>query len=131
MEQKEIWKCSICAKTVEIINPGAPTQVCDGKEMTLMQPKWKDWSIEKHVPHISIDGNKVTVDIGIEMGTPHPMTVEHWITWIELVCKNDCYKRKFLKPGDEPKVTFIVKDTDGIWAREYCNLHGLWVSEMK
>ena len=58
--------------------------------------------------------------------TSHPMTEEHWIMWIELVCKDNCYKRKFLKPGDEPKAKFVVADTSGIWAREYCNIHGLW-----
>jgi superoxide reductase len=131
MKQKEIYKCTVCGKVIEILNPEGPEIICHGNPMELMEPKWKDWSTEKHVPHISIDGVKVTVDIGIEMGTPHPMTEEHWIMWIEIVCKDNCYKRKFLNPGDEPKATFVVADTEGVWAREYCNLHGLWVSEMK
>ena len=96
--------------------------------MTLMEPKTAEWQGEKHVPKITIDGNNITVDIGVSMGTPHPMTEEHWIMWIDLFCKDDCYKRKFLKPGDEPKATFVVASTEGVWAREYCNLHGLWKS---
>ena len=126
MKQKEIWKCNVCGKTLEILNPGAPTQICCGQEMQLMEEQTADWKGEKHVPKITIDGNKVTVDVGISMGTPHPMTDEHWIMWIELICTEDCYKRKFLKPGDEPKTTFVVADTSGLKAREYCNLHGLW-----
>ncbi|TFG24597.1 MAG: desulfoferrodoxin [Promethearchaeota archaeon] len=128
MNQKEIWKCNVCGKTLEILNPGAPTQICCGQEMQLMEEQTADWKGEKHVPKITIDGNNVTVDVGISINMAHPMTKEHWIMWIELNCKDNCYKRKFLKPGDEPKATFVVASTEGIWAREYCNLHGLWKS---
>ena len=126
MKQKEIFKCEICGKVIEILNPAAQETICCGQSMNLMEEKTADWKGEKHVPKITIDGNKVSVDIGISMGTPHPMTEEHYIMWIELICKGNCYKRKFLKPGDEPKVTFMVADIEGVWAREYCNLHGLW-----
>jgi superoxide reductase len=126
LKAKEIYKCEVCGKVIEILNPGNPETICCGQPMTLMEEKTADWKGEKHVPHISIDGNKVTVDVGVSMGTPHPMKDDHYIMWIELICKNDCYKRKFLKPGDEPKAVFVVSDTDGLSAREYCNLHGLW-----
>ena len=128
MKQKTIYKCEVCGKVMEILNPGVPETICCAKPMVLMEEKTSDlgWKGEKHVPKLTIDGNKVTVDVGISMGTPHPMTDEHYIMWIELICKGNCYKRKFLKPGDDPKATFMVADTDGVWAREYCNLHGLW-----
>jgi len=126
MKRKEIYRCDVCGKVIEILNPGVPETVCCGQPMNLMEEKTADWKGEKHVPKITIDGNKVTVDVGISMGTPHPMTEEHWIMWIELVCQDNCYKRKFLDPGDEPKATFVVGNTEGVWAREYCNLHFLW-----
>ena len=126
MQRKNILKCEICGQVIEILDPGAPEIICDGQPMKLMTPQTSDWSKEKHVPKVTIEGNIVTVDVGISMGTPHPMTEEHWIMWIEIICKDNCYKRKFLNPGDEPKATFVVADTEGVWAREYCNLHGLW-----
>jgi len=126
MKRKEIYRCSVCGKVIEILNPGNPETMCCGQPMILMEEQTAEWKGEKHVPKLTIDGNKVTVDIGISMGTPHPMTEEHYIMWIELICQNDCYKRKFLKPGDEPKATFVVADTIGISAREYCNIHFLW-----
>jgi superoxide reductase len=126
LERKTIAKCNICGKVIEILNPAAPETICCGQPMQLMKEQTADWKGEKHVPKIKIEGNKVTVDVGISMGTPHPMTKEHWIMWIELICKDDCYKRKFLKPGDQPKATFVVADTTGLKAREYCNIHGLW-----
>ena len=116
-------------KVIEILKPGVPETICCGQPMKLMEEQTAEWSTEKHVPKITVDGNKVTVDIGISMGTPHPMTDEHYIMWIKLICKGDCYKRKFLKPGDEPKATFTVADTEGLSAQEYCNLHFLWTSE--
>jgi len=129
MKQKTIYKCEVCGKVVEILNSGVPETICCGKPMVLMEEKTADWKGEKHVPKITIDGNKVTVDVGISMGTPHPMTEEHFIMWIELICKDNCYKRQMLAPGMEPKATFVVADTTGLVAREYCNLHGLWLSE--
>ena len=72
MNRKEIYKCEICGKVIEILNPGAPETICCGQPMKLMEPKTADWKGEKHVPHISLDGNKVTVDVGVEMGLdPH------------------------------------------------------------
>ena len=127
MKQKEIYKCNVCGKVIEILNPAAPETICCGEPMVFMEEQWKEWSTEKHTPKITIDGNKVTVDVGISMGTPHPMTEEHYIMWIELICKDNCYKRQILSPGMEPKAVFIVSDTTGLKAREYCNLHGLWV----
>ncbi len=128
MKLKEIYKCEVCGKVIEILGSGAPDTICCGQKMILMEEKTGDWEGEKHIPKITIEGNKVTVDIGVSKGTPHPMTEDHWIMWIELICKDNCYKRQILKPGDEPKATFVVADTEGIWAREYCNLHGLWRS---
>ncbi len=128
MKQKTIYKCEVCGKVVEILNSGVPETICCAKPMILMEEKTSDYKIEKHVPKITIDGNKVTVDVGISMGTPHPMTEEHYIMWIELICKDNCYKRKMLAPGMEPKAIFVVSDTSGLVAREYCNLHGLWKS---
>ena len=124
----EIYKCEKCLAVVELLGGKEKAPKCCGEKMTLMEPKTADWKGEKHVPKITIEGNKVTVDVGVSMGTPHPMTEEHWIMWIDLFSQDNCYKRKFLKPGDEPKTTFVVASTEGVWAREYCNLHGLWKS---
>ena len=126
MERKEIYKCEVCGKVIEILNPGNPETICCGQPMKLMEEQTAEWKGEKHVPKITIKGNEVIVDVGISKGEPHPMTEEHWIMWIELLCKDDCYKRKFLNPGDAPKATFVVADTEGLTAREFCNLHDLW-----
>jgi superoxide reductase len=52
------------------------------------------------------------------------MEDKHYIEWIELLADGKAY-RQFLKPGEPPVATFMVK-ADKVTAREYCNLHGLW-----
>jgi len=79
MKQKEIYRCSICGKVIEILNPAAPETICCGEPMKLMEEQTTDWKSEKHVPKITVEGNKVTVDVGFSMGKPHPMTEEHYI----------------------------------------------------
>ena len=34
--------------------------------------------------------------------------------------------RKYLKPGDVPEAIFKC-DAEKVTAREYCNIHGLWI----
>lgn len=126
---KEIYKCEVCGNIVEVLHTGGGALVCCGQDMKLMEPKTADWKGEKHVPYINVEGNKVTVSVGIEAGMPHPMTEEHWIEWVELIGKDNFYQRAFLKPGDEPKATFIVENSEALWAREYCNIHFLWKYE--
>ena len=121
---KQVYKCNKCGT---VLFATADYIECCKQEMELLEPKTADWQGEKHVPKITIDGNKVTVDIGISANMPHPMTEEHSIKWINLIGKN-FYEKVNLKPGDEPKATFVVADSEGLWAREFCNLHGLWKS---
>ena len=79
---KEVYKCNKCGT---ILFATADYIECCKQEMELLEPKTADWKGEKHVPKIKIDGNNVSVDVGISMGSPHPMTKEHSIQWINLI----------------------------------------------
>ena len=82
-----------------------------------------DGAAEKHVPVVSINGNTVEVAIG---SVAHPMLEEHYITGIYIETTSGGQFAS-LKPGEEPKAVFLLKDGDEfIAAYEYCNLHGLW-----
>ena len=37
---------------------------------------------------------------------------------------------KALKPGDDPNVTFSLGDDKAVAVYAYCNLHGLWMTEV-
>jgi len=84
---------------------------------------------EKHVPFIEeIDnGYKVTI------GKPaiHPMTDIHYIEFIELYIDGVLAAKKEFNPGDEPIAMFEVVKGKEVYAREFCNLHGLWQGELE
>ncbi|MEI7510992.1 MAG: desulfoferrodoxin family protein [Candidatus Peregrinibacteria bacterium] len=83
-------------------------------------------SERKHIPHITIEGNMVTVVCGD--GILHPMEEDHYIVYIELFRGDESLAKKMLNPGDEPKAVFEVDDTENLRAEELCNLHGIWGS---
>jgi superoxide reductase len=118
----QIYKCEICGNIVEVLHEGQGTLVCCGQPMKLSTEATADSSKEKHVPLIKkIDGGyKVTVG-----STLHPMLDNHFIEWIELLADGICY-RQFLKPGEQPIAEFKIRNAKTLYAREYCNVHGLW-----
>ncbi len=126
-ERSAIYKCEICGNIVEVLHAGAGELVCCGQPMKLYKANTVDASNEKHVPVIEKAENGFKVTIGSVL---HPSEEKHYIEWIELIADGISY-RKFLKPGDEPSVFFAVPhaaDVKTVQAREYCNLHGLWVA---
>jgi len=120
-KQKQVYQCNMCGNITEVLHAGAGTLVCCGQPMVLHEENTKDASTEKHVPVIEkIEGGyKVTVGDVL-----HPMEDDHYIEWIELISENQIL-RKYLAPGQKPEAVFYTKETD-VYAREFCNLHGLW-----
>ncbi len=123
----EIYKCD-CGALFEVAAAGVcdgDAPACCGKPMTLLSENVTDAAKEKHVPVITkVDGGyKVTVG-----SVPHPMTPEHWIVMIELIA-DGVVMRKNLTPTDAPEAVFQTNATS-VKAREYCNLHGLWVASV-
>ncbi|HUT98869.1 MAG TPA: desulfoferrodoxin [bacterium] len=121
---RQVYKCEVCGNVVEIVHGGEGELVCCGQPMKLMEEKTADYKTEKHVPVIEKDADGYTVTVG---STLHPMIPEHYIEWIELHA-GEKVMRKWLKPGDEPKAHFCYYGDAEVWAREYCNVHGLWKS---
>jgi len=125
IEINQVYKCEICGNIVEVLHKGTGELVCCNQPMKLQKENTVDAATEKHVPVIEDLGNgKYKVKVG---EVEHPMTDEHYIEWIEVICNLGSYKY-FLKPGDKPEVVFYLGDTKIFEVREYCNLHGLWKS---
>ena len=119
----EVYKCNMCGNIVEILHPGAGALVCCNEKMVLMVQNTVDASTEKHVPVIAIGTDSITVKVG---SVAHPMEAAHYIEWIELVADGKLYRQQ-LQPGQAPEATFPISAKQ-VTAREYCNLHGLWVA---
>ncbi len=122
-ERSQMFKCSVCGNIVEVMHVGGGELVCCGKPMELLVENTVDASKEKHVPVIEKSSEGILVKVG---SVAHPMEEKHYIQWIELIVDNKTYIQ-FLKPGDKPEGLFKVEGKN-IFAREYCNIHGLWKS---
>lgn len=119
--------CKHCGNIVEVIRESGVSIVCCGEKMSELKANTTDGAVEKHVPVVNIDGNKVEVVVG---DTLHPMVEAHYIQWIYLKTDKGVQK-KYLSPSDEPKAEFVICDNEKvIEAYEYCNLHGLWKKEI-
>lgn len=119
----EIYKCEICGNIVEVLHPGLANLVCCGKQMDLAKEKTEDQGKEKHVPVLEKTDSGIKVKVG---SIPHPMEEKHYIEFIEIETLNGVF-RKFLRPGDIPEAIFEIND-QVIKVREYCTIHGLWIS---
>lgn len=97
---------------------------CDGKALTA---NTVDASVEKHKPAYKIEGNEIIVTVGDVM---HPHTQEHYIDYIILETENG-YQIKKLDNAKDPVTSFTLVDDKPINVYAYCNLHGLWKTEIK
>ena len=118
----EIYKCEVCGNIVEMIHTGQGQLVCCGQPMKIFKENTVDAAKEKHVPVKEVVDGGLKVKVG---SVAHPMEDKHFIEWIEIVADGKSY-RQFLKPGEAPEAFFPVSGEFS--AREYCNLHGLWMS---
>jgi superoxide reductase len=116
----EIYKNAATGSLVEVVSAGEG-QLAEGLELVVENTT--DAATEKHVPVVEkIDGG-YRVSVG---SVEHPMTAEHSIQWIELVTATQVL-RKYLTPSDKPVAEFKT-DEEALFAREFCNLHGVWKS---
>ena len=117
---REVYRCAICGGIVEVLHEGMVMQCC-GQPMTLLKENTTDGAREKHVPVVEPVEGGYRVVVG---SSEHPMLAEHFIEWIELVTDSHVYRQE-LKPGEKPEAVFLT-DARQVFARAYCNLHGLW-----
>lgn len=120
----EFYKCQKCGNVIEVLNGDVSHITCCGEGMTKLEANSVDAATEKHVPVYKVMDEKMEVSVGEVM---HPMDDNHYIMWILLVSGDHFYRINF-KPGETPVAAMpYAKGT--LYA--YCNLHGLWKTEVK
>ena len=123
-EDNGIYKCEVCGNVVNIIHNGRGVLVCCEKEMQLQVANTVDAAEEKHVPVVSVDGNKVTVKVG---SVEHPMEEKHYIEQIQLLKDGEIIIEKRIRPNEKPVAEFCCTEAvEWLKARALCNIHGLW-----
>ena len=126
-KEVKVFKSAKCNELVLVLKDDDGHLACCGEPMKLLKANTTDAANEKHVPVVTVDGNKVTVVVG---EVEHPMTEAHLIQWIVLETKKGSQK-KVLSATDAPRAEFTLEEGDeAVAAYEYCNLHGLWKKEI-
>ena len=130
---QKFFICKHCGNMVGLIdNKGVP-MVCCGENMTAIVPNTAEASAEKHLPVVSIKADECSCGctcLDVQIGSiMHPTEDAHSISfvYVETECGG---QRKCLKVGEEPSVRFCVANDKPIAVYAYCNLHGLWKTEL-
>ena len=124
--ETRFFRCDICGNLVGMIHSSGAPMTCCGQHMTELIPGSVDASQEKHVPVITVDGNKVHIAVG---SVAHPMAEAHHIAWIYIQTEKGGQRKNLVIDG-APEADFALTDDDKLVAAyAYCNLHGLWKAE--
>ena len=126
MSKMRFFICRTCGNLIEMIHSTKVPVMCCGQKMEELIPNTVEASNEKHLPAVSVNGGEVLVAVG---SVEHPMVAEHFIEWVVLETENGS-QRKFLQPGEKPEVSFLLNGEKPVAVYAYCNLHGLWKTEL-
>ena len=100
MKELKLLYCEHCKKIVEVVNDTAVPVMCCGQKMTEIKANSTEAAVEKHLPVINADGQKVTVTVST---VEHPMIDTHIILQTyglkqtKLCTKNPLFQTKNLK----------------------------------
>lgn len=126
MKTPKFLLCERCKNLVGVIDDAGVPIWCCNQEMKELIPNTTDAAGEKHLPVVTVEGDTVKVSVG---SVEHPMQTEHYIEWVYLLTEKSGH-RKVLSPDDKPEVTFNTSGDKPIAVYAYCNLHGLWKTDI-
>ncbi len=127
LEGQRFYRCKKCGNIIGFIKNSGVPMFCCGEEMSVLTANTADAAQEKHLPVIAREGNLVKVSVS---SVPHPMLPEHYIEWVYLLTTEGGH-RKTLEPGKEAELVFALTEGEQpVAAFEYCNLHGLWKTDV-
>ncbi|MBQ2838159.1 MAG: desulfoferrodoxin [Muribaculaceae bacterium] len=119
------FKCNHCGNViVKVVDAGVPV-VCCGEKMEELVPNTVDASGEKHLPVVTVlDNNSIKVEVG---SVHHPMLPEHHISFVYVETENGGIQ---VNLKDKPEAVIFLGEEKALAVYEYCNLHGLWKTEL-
>ena len=123
---QRFFVCAHCGNMVGLIRDKGVPVVCCGAKMNELIPNTVDAAVEKHLPVVVKTDGGIRVSVGSVL---HPMTDAHFIGFVYVETQAGG-QRKSLTPGMEPTVEFSFTDDKPVAIYAYCNLHGLWKTEV-
>lgn len=124
--KERFYICRHCGNLIGLVHDSGVPMMCCGQKMEALVPNTAEAAEEKHLPFVTIGEGAIHATVG---EVTHPMTKEHSIRWIYVETENGGQRRAF-EPGDAPKATFCTREDQPIAVYAYCNLHGLWKTEL-
>lgn len=122
----KFYICRHCGNIIGMIKSSGVPVFCCGEKMQQLTPNSVEASGEKHIPVVTVEGDRIKVSVG---SAEHPMLAEHFIEWIYVQTEKGG-QRKSLKAGNAPAAEFSLAGDKAVAVYAYCNLHGLWVKEL-
>lgn len=124
----KFYRCETCGNViVKFVDSGVMPECC-GNEMVELIPGTVDRFKEKHLPVVEcVDDCTIRVKVGAE---PHPMTEEHHIRFICLETENG-FQLRYLNTSGPAEVCFCDCKDKPVAVYEYCNIHGLWMTDLR
>lgn len=122
----KFYKCNHCGNVITKFVDSKVPVVCCGEKMQELVPNTVDASNEKHVPVVTkLEGEGC---YKIEVGSvAHPMLPEHHIAFIYVETENGGVR---VDLTDKPEAVVCLGAAKPVAVYEYCNLHGLWMTEL-
>ena len=119
------FKCRHCGNVIQKVVDSTVPVVCCGEKMEELVPGTVEASVEKHLPVVTkIDDKTIKVEVG---SVAHPMLPEHHIAFIYVETDKGGIK---VDLKDKPEAIVALGDAKPLVVYEYCNLHGVWKTEL-
>lgn len=133
MKKLVFYRCPHCGNViVKTVDSGVPV-ICCGEPMQELVPKTSEEFMEKHLPVVSRNCKVSSQDcsLTVQVGSvEHPMVPEHSIQFVCLESQHG-FRIAWLEPGMKPQVKFCNCNDNPVAVYEYCNLHGLWKTDIR
>ena len=127
MKKLRFFRCQHCGNIViKVVDSRVPVMCC-GEVMQELVPNTVDAAQEKHVPVVTVAKGVAHVKVG---AVAHPMIEAHYIDFIALETDSGV-QIKHLHPEEAPEADFCVGKEKVVAVYAHCNLHGLWMTELK
>ena len=131
--QPKFFLCKHCGNLAQLINASGVPMICCGEAMAELVANTVDAAVEKHLPVVKMAqscgcgcNNAIVIEVG---SVHHPMVAEHYIDFLYVATENGS-KLHQLNVGGEPTATLCCCDGKPVAVYAYCNLHGMWKTDV-